>query len=140
MGSDLGTTASRICSGGCGGAQMEMKANDRRRVAGAEAAARMHLDHWVHLDKQRTPSCLLWCASLKFEVSFSNSFKAWRTRLGSMGRSIGCSTNCRAKLQHIWWPVGCSSKLHSCSLGVERLEILEESDQRVADLLEDQKG
>ncbi|BAF26489.1 Os10g0410100 [Oryza sativa Japonica Group] len=49
MGSDLGTTASRICSGGCGGAQMEMKANDRRRVAGAEAAARMHLDHWVHL-------------------------------------------------------------------------------------------
>jgi hypothetical protein len=26
------------------------------------------------------------------------------------------------------------------SLGVERLEILEESDQRVADLLEDQKG
>nr|XP_015614262.1 uncharacterized protein LOC4348598 isoform X4 [Oryza sativa Japonica Group] len=66
--------------------------------------------------------------------------RAWRTRLGSMGRSIGCSTNCRAKLQHIWWPVGCSSKLHSCSLGVERLEILEESDQRVADLLEDQKG
>uniref|UniRef100_A0A0E0QYZ5 Uncharacterized protein n=1 Tax=Oryza rufipogon TaxID=4529 RepID=A0A0E0QYZ5_ORYRU len=49
MGSDLGTMASRICSRGCGGAQMEMKANDRRRVAGAEAAARMHLDHWVHL-------------------------------------------------------------------------------------------
>jgi hypothetical protein len=41
------------------------------------------------------------------------SCRAWRTRLGSMGRSIGCSTNCRAKLQHIWWPVGCSSKLHS---------------------------
>ncbi|XP_052134757.1 uncharacterized protein LOC127753312 [Oryza glaberrima] len=93
-----------------------------------------------HRDKQRTPSCLLCCVSLKFEVSFSNSFKAWRTKLRSMGRSIGCSTNCRAKLQHRWWPVGCSSKLHSCSLGVERLEILEESDQRVADLLEDQKG
>uniref|UniRef100_A0A0E0DZU4 Uncharacterized protein n=1 Tax=Oryza meridionalis TaxID=40149 RepID=A0A0E0DZU4_9ORYZ len=48
MDSDLGTTAPRVCYGGCVGAQPKMKANDRRWVAGAEAAARMHLDHWTY--------------------------------------------------------------------------------------------